>query len=78
MINVLLFAELREQAGVSSIEIDGHGRKLSQIINILKKNYPELIINSDTMLAVNEEYTDEDRMVFKGDQVALIPPVSGG
>lgn len=32
----------------------------------------------ETMFAVNEEYADNDTVIQEGDEVVLIPPVSGG
>ncbi len=41
--------------------------------------YPSIIGNpSNLVVAVNEEYQDHDYQLDDGDEVALIPPVSGG
>ena len=70
---VRLFAGLREQAGWSQRELDGVAR-VSEV-------WPELGLGDEPdglLYAVNREYTERDRELADGDEVALIPPVSGG
>jgi molybdopterin synthase catalytic subunit len=72
-VSVRLFAGLREQAGWSQREIDDVAR-LGDVWQKL-----ELGHEPDGLLyAVNREYADPDRELQDGDEVALIPPVSGG
>jgi molybdopterin synthase catalytic subunit len=70
---VRLFAGLREQAGWSRRELDGVGR--------VADVWPALGLGEEPgglLYAVNREYADRDRELQDGDEVALIPPVSGG
>ena len=70
-----LFAGLRERAGWSerSFEID-EGTRVADVWALLDlgDEPPGLLY------AVNHEYAGEDRVLASGDEVALIPPVSGG
>jgi molybdopterin synthase catalytic subunit/molybdopterin converting factor small subunit len=73
VIRVRLFAGLREQAGWSQRELDGVAR-VSGI-------WPALGLGDEPdglLYAVNREYAERDRELADGDEVALIPPVSGG
>lgn len=44
----------------------------------LKQNFPELENLRSWMIAVNNTYADDGLPVREGDEVAIIPPVSGG
>jgi len=70
---VKLFAGLRERAGWSERELDGAGR-VSEV-------WPLLGLGDEPaglLYAVNKEYAERDHELSDGDEVALIPPVSGG
>jgi molybdopterin synthase catalytic subunit/molybdopterin converting factor small subunit len=72
-VRVRLFAGLRERAGWSERELDGIPR-VADVWSAL-----ELGVEPEGLLyAVNKEYADRDRALEDGDEVALIPPVSGG
>jgi molybdopterin synthase catalytic subunit/molybdopterin converting factor small subunit len=70
---VKLFAGLRERAGWSERERDG----VDRVADV----WPALDLGDEPeglLYAVNKEYADGDRQLVDGDEVALIPPVSGG
>ena len=70
---VRLFAGLRERAGWSERELDG----VDRIADI----WPALDLGEEPeglLYALNKEYADRDQLLTDGDEVALIPPVSGG
>jgi MoaE-MoaD fusion protein len=71
-VHVRLFAGLRERAGWSSRELEA--RTVADV-------WPALGLGEEPeglLYAVNREYADRDRELRDGDEVALIPPVSGG
>jgi MoaE-MoaD fusion protein len=72
---VRLFAGLRERAGVSERELDlPAGSRLADVWAPLGLgDEPEGLL-----YAVNKDYATGDRLLADGDEVALIPPVSGG
>jgi molybdopterin converting factor small subunit len=79
MIKILLFGSLAKQAGLREIEIEAkaEGVKLSEIIEEVKRDY----IKGEAgvyMTAVNEEQATLDKIVMDGDEVAIMPPFSGG
>ena len=70
---VRLFAGLRERAGWSERELDG----VDRIADI----WPALDLGQEPeglLYALNKEYADRAQLLTDGDEVALIPPVSGG
>jgi len=72
-VRVRLFAGLRERAGWSECELDG----VDRVADV----WPALDLGAEPeglLYAVNKEYADRDRDLEDGDEVALIPPVSGG
>jgi molybdopterin synthase catalytic subunit/molybdopterin converting factor small subunit len=71
-VSVRLFAGLRERAGWSRREVDA-----ATVADV----WPALGLGGEPaglLYAVNKEYADRDRALEPGDEVALIPPVSGG
>ena len=79
-ITVKLFAILREQASVSSLLLDlpEHSTvdaALQQILNSHPVLMPYL---SKSACAVNQAYSSRRTILKESDELALIPPVSGG
>ena len=73
MIRVRVFAGLRERAGWSERELDD----VATVADV----WPALGLGDEPaglLYAVNQEYAPRDRELADGDEVALIPPVSGG
>jgi MoaE-MoaD fusion protein len=71
-VNVRLFAGLRERAGWSQRQIDA---------DTVGDVWPALDLADEPaglLYAVNKEYASRDRALADGDEIALIPPVSGG
>jgi len=72
-VTVRLFAGLRERAGTGRIELEDVER-VSDV-------WPRLGLGDEPvglLYAVNREYVDRTRLLAGGDEVAVIPPVSGG
>ncbi|GMR67420.1 molybdopterin converting factor subunit 1 [Bacillus cereus] len=77
MIRVLLFANLQEEAGRSELQIEKENITVAELKDIVAKEY-NVPVTAPIMVAINEEYANEDDKIQSGDVVALIPPVSGG
>lgn len=74
-VSVRLFAGLRERAGRDVVEIDiADGGSVRDAIAALD----DLVGDLPVVMAVNQEYADRDAALQAGDELALIPPVSGG
>jgi molybdopterin synthase catalytic subunit len=74
-VTVRLFAMLRERAGASEMTLDlPEGARVSDALAELHG----LAEGLPLVMAVNREYADPARVLDAGDELALIPPVSGG
>ncbi len=81
MIRILLFAGLAEAAGLQQVTLDTGVESLTikDIQSLLAERYPNLgDLLEKSMAAVNQEYAAPDKQVTSADEVAFIPPVSGG
>lgn len=78
MIEVLFFAQLQEEVGKKSIQIAAENVTVNDIITKCAADYDIKELLDETMIAVNEEYSNRDTALVAGDVVAFIPPVSGG
>jgi MoaE-MoaD fusion protein len=72
-VKVRLFAGLRERAGWSERDVESVARVADVWPRLGLGEEPEGLL-----YAVNKEYANADRELVDGDEVALIPPVSGG
>ncbi len=77
---VRLFARLSELAGARRLEVEvGEGLAARDVYAALCQRYPSLRGMEDSLMyALNGEYVPPDQPVGDGDELALIPPVSGG
>ena len=48
------------------------------ILGKLKNDFPKLQAIKSLLVAVNSEYAESDLILSENDEIALIPPVSGG
>ncbi len=78
-INLKLFGITREIFGKSDDKINLEGKlSVAVFLENMKKQYPALADLSSILVAVNNEYAESDMILADNDEVALIPPVSGG
>ena len=80
-LTVQLFANLAELCGARQIELSNLPQPLTAalVVDALIDRFPQLDGMRDSiMFAVNAEYVPADHPIQPSDEVALIPPVSGG
>jgi molybdopterin converting factor subunit 1 len=77
---VRLFARLGDIAGTRETEVElGEGLTARDVYAALCRRFPDMsCLDGSLMYAVNAEYVDPDHPLREGDELALIPPVSGG
>src|SRR4051794_22186843 len=73
VVSVRLFAGLRERAGSERIEVElPDGATVADLLAAME------LAPRSCVAAVNREYAGPDTPIGAGDEVALVPPVSGG
>jgi len=80
MITVKLFALLKERAGVGELSLDFSGT-VSALLEQIAKEHPTLadvLAPGRVLVSVNQEFVRPDFPVKDGDEVAIMPPFSGG
>lgn len=82
---ILLFGVTKDIVGSSSLSVPTSsvtGKKIPRTVSELKQflgdTYPELNTLSSLAVAVNNAYAQDDHPINSYDEIALIPPVSGG
>jgi molybdopterin converting factor subunit 1 len=79
-VRVRLFARLADVAGTRTTEVDlGEGLTAGDAYRLLCREHPDMEgLEGSLMYAVNAEYVRAEHPLKDGDELALIPPVSGG
>ncbi len=78
-IHIRFFGPARDLARTAELSLDVEDNTtVGQIAGVIGENYPELGRAVGIRLAVNREYVALDRVLQDRDEVAVIPPVSGG
>jgi molybdopterin converting factor subunit 1 len=80
-VKVLFFGAAADIAAAREVEMDFEPETIAKTAfeNIIK-NYPGLGngFKNSLLIAVNQEYANGDEILRDGDEIAFIPPVSGG
>lgn len=79
-VTVRLFASLAERLGTRETQLDiGEGLTAGDALRLLLGDDPDAErLTGSVMFAVNREYVAAGHPLRAGDELALIPPVSGG
>lgn len=78
-ISVLLFGITRDLTGQSAVSIPlTEGGRVGDLLGQLHERYPALTGIRSLLIAVNGEYAETDQLLTDKDEIAIIPPVSGG
>lgn len=78
-VRVRMFASLRERTGTASTDAElPQEATVADLLLELQKRFPALEGCGRVAYAVNSEYAKLEHPLADGDEVALIPPVSGG
>jgi len=82
MITVKLFAALKDLAGTSDITLTNPPATVQQLITVLSEQHPALADalsgSRRVLISVNQEFADTQTHLHDGDEIALMPPFSGG
>lgn len=78
-VKVLAFGIAKDIFGSTSIDISlDQATDIAQLKHLLEETYPKLKELASYMVAVNDEYAQDTVIITEQDEIAIIPPVSGG
>lgn len=82
-VSLLLFAKARELVGSSSVSLSlpSSTSTYSDLVSSVLESFPVLKrLGGTFVLSLNENYIDQDSEISlrTGDELAVIPPISGG
>lgn len=72
------FGVTKDFLGGKETVIEITGETVGDLRAALNRRYPQLLGLRSLYIAVNSDYAEEDRILEATDEIALIPPVSGG
>ena len=79
-IHVLLFAQVAVDIGQAELQLElPDNATVDDALAVLSERYPSIALQGHQLaIAVNADYADIGHKLSPGDELALIPPVSGG
>lgn len=81
-VKILFFAKSRELAGLSECDIDLPKEiSYSKLVKFLNQTYNLQLLKNTFLIAINSDYiADREALLIlnPGDEIAVIPPISGG
>jgi molybdopterin synthase catalytic subunit len=81
MITVKLFAILKDKAGTGELQVSGNPTTVSDLFKHISKEYPamaDILSRGCVLVSINHEFVESSAALRDGDEVALMPPFSGG
>ncbi len=72
------FGISRDILGGREVELEISGNSVGDLRKTLSSRFPKLDKLNSLFIAVNQEYAADDKAILVSDEIALIPPVSGG
>ncbi len=72
------FGITKDLLGGREATIEINGQTVADLRAALNERYPQLLGLRSLFIAVNNDYADENILLNATDEIALIPPVSGG
>lgn len=78
-LKILAFGITKDILGgaVKEMEIE-EGANVQDLKNLLENEFSELKKLKSYFIAVDEEYAEDDQIIISTNEIAIIPPVSGG
>ena len=78
MLQIQCFGIIKDLVGKSSIDLEEVPATVGELRTLLNQSYPSFEKLTSWMVAVNQAYAEDKDALHSRDEVALIPPVSGG
>ena len=78
MIKIKLFGIAKDIVGDRNLMIEEAPETADDLLKYLRSEYPELAKLKSLLIAINDEYAFPESRIEPNDEIAIIPPVSGG
>jgi sulfur-carrier protein len=78
VVKIKAFGISRDIIGNRELAFELSGTSVGDLRNTLAAQYPDLKKLNSLFIAVNQEYASDEARLSETDEIALIPPVSGG
>jgi len=78
IVKIKTFGISRDILGGREVNMELSGPSVGDLRKSLSKQYPALDKLNSLFIAVNQEYAPDEKVLSATDEIALIPPVSGG
>lgn len=76
---VLCFGVAKDIIGASELIVENDKTQtVADLKKYLNESYPKFLEYKSYMIAVNQAYATDEATILPSDEIALIPPVSGG
>lgn len=72
------FGITKDILGAKEVVFEMEGNKVGELRIELIAQYPDIKSLNSMLIAVNNAYADDETALLEADEIALIPPVSGG
>jgi molybdopterin converting factor subunit 1 len=72
------FGITKEILGAKEVHFEMNGNTVGELRDALSNEYPDIKSLNSLMIAINNAYADDKTILSEVDEIALIPPVSGG
>jgi molybdopterin converting factor small subunit len=77
-VKLKIFGAARDILGGREVPFEFDGKQTGQLREELLNRFPKLKDLNSLLIAVNQKYAGDDVLIHETDEIALIPPVSGG
>ena len=77
-IKILAFGITRDIVGGSELELETKANTLGDLRQELIERFPEIAQLKSLFIACNQRFVEDSQLITEKDELALIPPVSGG
>jgi molybdopterin synthase sulfur carrier subunit len=79
IVKILAFGITKDILGTMQKEIEiNEGTNVRELKELLEKDFPELKRLKSYFIAIDDEYAEDDQILTVSNEIAIIPPVSGG
>lgn len=78
MVSILTFGIAKDILQTKCLSFEFEGTTTEELKRALEQTYPALKQLPSYLIAVNSEYRSNETKINSGDEIAIIPPVSGG